>query len=200
MQEVSYGRGFCGPCGAASARFSSIARGLSAPGPLTYFCRAAKVGKNAPEPMVLDSFLGAALGRPPRRGSKGPCGGLPGQAKPPNFSPPSAALVLVELRLPPFQRGTARGAAFGRLRVGAAVGGLTPARGTQSNGTFCKFAPLTPDHRAECREATSTSDSTVRRSKQWHRPRAWTIERKSEGRSVTNIPRNSGRFLGNVVS
>ena len=32
--------------------FSLIARGLSAPGPLTYFCRAAKVGKNALKPAV----------------------------------------------------------------------------------------------------------------------------------------------------
>ena len=180
--------------------FFSKARGLSAPGPLTYFCHAAKVGKNAPKPMVLDSFLGAALERPPRRGSKGPCGGVPGKAKPPNFSPSSAALALVELRLPAFQRGTARGAAFGRLRVGAAVGGLTPARGTRPNGTSRKFAPSPPDFRAECREATSTIDRTVRRSTNRHRPTARTIDRKSIGRSANNNPRNSGRFLGNAVS
>ncbi len=36
-------------------------RGLRAPGPCAYFWPAPKVGKNAPEPMVLDSFLGAAL-------------------------------------------------------------------------------------------------------------------------------------------
>ncbi len=40
--------------------FYLIPRGLRGPGPCAYFCRAAKVGKNAPEPMVLDSFLGAA--------------------------------------------------------------------------------------------------------------------------------------------
>ena len=63
---------------AASAFFFSLPRGLRAPGPCGYFCPAAKVTKNAPEPMVLDSFLGAALGRPPRRGSKGLCGGVLG--------------------------------------------------------------------------------------------------------------------------
>ena len=70
---------------ASASRFYSIARGLRGPGPCGYFCRAAKVTKNAPEPLVLDSFLGAALGRPPRRGSKGPCGGGLGEAKPPNW-------------------------------------------------------------------------------------------------------------------
>ena len=41
------GRSFCGPRGAASAFIYSIARGLLAPGPLGYFCHAAKVPKNA---------------------------------------------------------------------------------------------------------------------------------------------------------
>ena len=36
-----------GPCGAASACFLSIARDLRGPGLRAYFCRAAKVGKNA---------------------------------------------------------------------------------------------------------------------------------------------------------
>ena len=181
--------------------FYSIARGLSAPGPLTYFSRPRKVGKSGPEPMVLDSFLGAACS------AANLGGGVKGRAA--VFlvrrslricSPSSAALVLVEVRLPPFQRGTARGAAFGRLRVGAAVGGLTPARGTRPNGTFFRFAPSLPDPRAECREATSTFGRTVRRSKHRHRPNARTIDRESEGRSVIKHPRNEGRFSGNVVS
>ena len=44
--------------------FSSIPRGLRSPGPCGYFCRAAKVTKNAPEPMVLDSFYGGHLAVP----------------------------------------------------------------------------------------------------------------------------------------
>ncbi len=97
-------------------------------------------------------------------------------------STPSAALVLVEVRLPAFQRDTAV--------QGALV--LT--------GPACKFAPSPPDPRAECREATSTINRTVCRSRDRHRPTARTIDWKSTGRSVTNSPRNSGRSLGNVVS
>ena len=41
--------------------FYSIPRGLRGPGPCAYFCRAAKVGKNAPEPTVLDSLDGGHL-------------------------------------------------------------------------------------------------------------------------------------------
>jgi hypothetical protein len=39
------------------------ARGLRAPGPCAYFCRAAKVGKNALEPTVQDSLDGQARAR-----------------------------------------------------------------------------------------------------------------------------------------
>ena len=42
----------CTPGGAACAWCFSKARGRSAPGPRTYFCRAAKVGKNALKPAV----------------------------------------------------------------------------------------------------------------------------------------------------
>ena len=115
---------------------------------------------------------GRLFGGQPRRGSKGLCGGGSGEAKPPNlqyfFSRSGAC------RSPP------AGLSKGYCLQGALV--LT--------GPACKFAPSPPDPRAECREATSTFDRTVRRSTDRHRPRARTIDRKSIGRSVNNIPRN----------
>ena len=95
---------FCGPCGAASACFFSIARGLRAPrGPPAValvlkapprgasrdpggtFCVNKKYPKSHLNLRFKNPFLGAALGRPPRRGSKGLCGGVLGKAKPPKF-------------------------------------------------------------------------------------------------------------------
>ncbi len=74
---------------ARSARERDIllesARGLRAPGPCAYFCRAAKVGKNALEPTVQDSLDGQARTRLcPIRGPKD-CAALIGKAKPLNF-------------------------------------------------------------------------------------------------------------------
>ena len=93
--------------------FYSLPRGLRAPGPCGYFCPAAKVTKNAPEPMVLDFFLGAALERPPRRGLKDCAARFLVRRSLRISSTPSAALALVELRLPAFQRGTAVQGAHG---------------------------------------------------------------------------------------
>ena len=156
-------------------------RGLRAPGPCGYFCRAAKVTKNAPEPMVLDSFLGAALWASTSAGEERAVRRLLGWAKPPNWQYSFS------------RSGTCRSPAAalskGYCLQGAHV--LT--------GPACKFAP-SPDLRAECREATSTIDRTVCRSREWHWPIALEIDRKSEGRSVNNNPRNQGRFLGNAVS
>ena len=61
------------------------ARGLRAPGPCAYFCRAAQVGKNALEPTVQDSLRRAGACAPlPYTGVKGLCDGFVGEAKPPN--------------------------------------------------------------------------------------------------------------------
>ena len=88
--------------------FYSIARGLSAPGPLTYFSRPRKVGKSGPEPMVLDSFLGAACSAANLGGGiKGCAAGFLVRRSLRSSGPSSAALVLVGVRLPAFQRETA---------------------------------------------------------------------------------------------
>ena len=50
------------------------------------------------------------------------------------------------------------------------VKGVLLAKGTRSNGTLCRLAPSLPDPRAECREATSTSDRTPRGARQASRP------------------------------
>ena len=97
-------------CGGLSAKSAALRRFT---GPCAYFWPAPKVGKNAPEPMVLDSFLGAALGRPPRRGLKGCAAGFLVRRSLRIGGPSSAALALVELRLPAFQRSTAVQGAHG---------------------------------------------------------------------------------------
>ena len=92
-------------CGGLSAKSAALRRFT---GPCAYFWPAPKVGKNAPEPMVLDSFLGAACSAANLGGGvKGRAAGFLVRRSLRIGSPPSAALVLVELRLPAFQRGTA---------------------------------------------------------------------------------------------
>ncbi len=173
-------------------------RGLRAPGPCGYFCRAAKVTKNAPEPMVLDSFLGAALGRPPRRGSEGLCGGISGQAKPPNWW--SFFSRSGTCRSPP------AGLSKGYCLQGALVLTVHFSDSHPLHQTFVPSAARQPGSPAgcrdgRCREAAMTSlGRTMRRSTDRHRPRAQTIDHKSEGRSENNYPRNEGRSLGNAVS
>ena len=93
---------------AAGGLFLYVPRGFPSPGPWGYFCRAAKVTKNAPEPMVLDSFLGAACSAANLGGGvKGCAAGFLVRRSLRVGGSSSAGLVLVGLRLSPFQRGTA---------------------------------------------------------------------------------------------
>ena len=111
---------------------------------------------------------------------------------------PSAALVLVELRLPAFQRGTAVQGARGLT--------VHPSNSHLPCQTLVPSAARQPGSRrlpGQSLAAQPTMTSlvrTVRRSTNRHRPIALTTDRKSKDRSVINNPRNSGRFLGNAVS
>ena len=112
-------------------------------------------------------------------------------------STPSAALALVGLRLPPFQRGTAVQGARGLTEHSSDSHLLhqiiVPSAARQPGSPAgCRDG--------RCREAAMTSlVRTVRRSKHRHRPKASTIDRKSKGRSVTKLPRNEGGFSRNYV-
>ena len=71
------------------------------------FCVNKKYPKSHLNLRFKNPFLGAALGRPPRRGLKDCAAGFLVRRSLRIGGSPSAALVLVELRLPAFQRGTA---------------------------------------------------------------------------------------------
>ncbi len=160
--------------------FYSIPRGLRGPGPCAYFCRAAKVGKNAPEPMVLDSLDGGHLAVPyPLLRGFTDCGG------------DEEFRCHVNFRSFFCRSGTCRSPADALSKGYCLQGALVL--------TEHSSAPSLPDPRAECREATSTFGRTVRRSKHRHRPDARTTDRESEGRSVIKHPRNEGGFSRNVV-
>ena len=145
--------------------------------PCGTFCPATKGTKNAPEPMVLDSFSGGVRGR---------AAGLLDRRSLRICRPPSAALALVELRLPAFQRGTAVQGARGLTEHAS--------NSHPYHQTFVPSAARQPGSPAgcrdgRCREAAMTSlGRAVRRSKHWHRPSVRTIDRESEGRSENNIP------------
>jgi len=73
------------PCGPRPLLFFPEAPGSRAR-TAAYFCRAAKVGKNALEPTVQDSLRRAGACAPlPYTGDKGLCGGFVGKAKPLNI-------------------------------------------------------------------------------------------------------------------
>ena len=135
------GAWFCRPPGGAGAVSICDPGGCAPPDPAGTFCVNKKYPKSHLNLRFKNPFLGFACPANPRRGLKDCAAGSLGRRSLRISNTSSAAPVLVELRLPPFQRETARGAAFGRLRVGAAVGGLTPARGACSNEPASKSAP-----------------------------------------------------------
>ena len=169
------------PSGADGECFSTHPGGCAPPDPAGTFCVNKKYPKSHLNLRFKNPFLGFACPANPRRGPKGCAAGFLDRRSLRIDSSSSAALVLVELRLPAFQRGTA-------------VQG--------AHGLTVHSSDSHPYARPSCRVPRGNQQyvRTVRRSKHRHRPIARTIGRKSEGRSVTNHPRNSGRFLGNVVS
>ncbi len=78
----------------------------AAPDPAGTFCVNKKYPKSHLNLRFKNPFLGFACPANPRRGLKGCAAGLLERRSLRISSPSSAALVLVELRLPPFQRGT----------------------------------------------------------------------------------------------
>ena len=88
-------------------------RGLRAPGPCGYFLCEQKYPKSHLNLRFKNPFLGFACPANPRRGPKGCAAGFLDRRSLRIDSSSSAALVLVELRLPPFQRETAVQGAHG---------------------------------------------------------------------------------------
>ena len=88
-------------------------RGLRAPGPCGYFLCEQKYPKSHLNLRFKNPFLGFACPANPRRGPKGCAAGFLDRRSLRIDSSSSAALVLVELRLPPFQRETAVHGAHG---------------------------------------------------------------------------------------
>ena len=145
----------------------------AAPDPAGTFCVNKKYPKSHLNLRFKNPFLGFACPANPRRGLKGCAAGLLERRSLRISSPSSAALVLVELRLPAFQRGTA-------------VQG--------AHGLTIHSSDSHPYARPSCRVPRGNQQyvRTVRRSKHRHRPIAPAIDQKSEGRSVTKLPRNQG--------
>ena len=100
----------CGPPVLVSIRKPGAS---AAPDPAGTFCVNKKYPKSHLNLRFKNPFLGFACPANPRRGLKGCAAGLLERRSLRISSPSSAALVLVELRLPPFQRETAVQGAHG---------------------------------------------------------------------------------------
>ena len=169
------------PSGANGTFFLNWPVGCPPPDPGPAFAARQKQAKTRLNLRFKNPFLGFACSANPRRGTKDCAAGFLGRRSLRIAVPSSAALVLAELRLSPFQRGTAVQGAHGLT--------VHPSNLHLLHQTFVPSAARQPAPPLGLCAEVSTGIG----------PRHGQQTSQSKGRSVTKLPRNEGGFSRNVV-